>query len=89
MRLFSPLLAAVAAVAVLQPALAQDARTTRIETRPVYGAVVTVEHGVRVHRPVPPTDRLIVNPGGQTPMLLVVDGQRILSQSAQAITIGR
>ena len=44
--------------------------TTRIETRPYYGAVVTIEHGVRVYRPVPPTQHLIINPDGTTPLQL-------------------
>ena len=44
--------------------------TTRIETRPFYGAVVTIEEGVRVFRPLPNTDRVIINPGGQTPLTL-------------------
>ena len=52
------------------PALAQS--TTRIETRPFYGATVTVERGVRVFRPLPPHDRVIINPGGQTPLSLNV-----------------
>ena len=51
-------------------ALAEAAHTTRIETRPYYGAVVTIEHGVRVYRPVPPTQHLIVNPDGMTPLQL-------------------
>ena len=44
--------------------------TTRIETRPVYGATVTLEHGVRVYRPLPPQDRVIINPGGKTPLYI-------------------
>jgi hypothetical protein len=43
-------------------ALAEEAYTTRIETRPYYGAVVTVEHGVRVYRPVPATRHMIIDP---------------------------
>jgi hypothetical protein len=43
------------------PAFA-DSVTTRIETRQVYGATVTEEHGVRVIRPLPPHDRVIINP---------------------------
>jgi hypothetical protein len=39
--------------------------TTRIETRPFYGAVVTVEEGVRVFRPLPPHDRIIIQPDGK------------------------
>ena len=49
---------------------AEPAHTTRIETRPYYGAVVTIEQGVRVYRPVPPTQHLIVNPDGATPLQL-------------------
>jgi hypothetical protein len=64
-------LAAVAA-ALVAPAHAENAYTTRIETRPVYGATVTIEHGVRVYRPVPPTDRLIVNPD-RAPLVLSVE----------------
>ena len=44
--------------------------TTRIETRPFYGATVTLEEGVRVFRPLPRHDRVIINPGGQTPLSL-------------------
>jgi hypothetical protein len=43
------------------PALA-DAATTRIEPRPFYGATVTLEEGVRVFRPLPRHDRVIINP---------------------------
>ena len=46
-----------------------QADTTRIEPRPFYGATVTIEDGVRVFRPLPPHDRIIiVNPGGTTPL---------------------
>ena len=49
--------------------------TTRIETRPVYGATVTIEKGVRVYRPLPPHDRVIINPDGKTPLSIgIVDG---------------
>jgi hypothetical protein len=47
-----------------------DAVTTRIETRPFYGATVTLEEGVRVFRPLPSHDRVIINPGGKTPLSL-------------------
>ena len=40
-----------------------EPRTTRIEPRPVYGAIITREAGVRVFRPLPPHDRIIINPG--------------------------
>jgi hypothetical protein len=55
--------------------------TTRIETRPVYGATVTLEHGVRVYRPLPPQDRVIINPGGKTPLTLNIGEGGSYSQS--------
>jgi len=51
-------------------AASAESGTTRIETRPFYGAVVTIEEGVRVFRPLPTTKRVIVNPGGVTPLSL-------------------
>lgn len=47
-----------------------DSYTTRIETRPFYGATVTLEEGVRVFRPLPPDRHVIINPGAQTPLSL-------------------
>jgi hypothetical protein len=70
MRLLGSLLIAAAVAAVAGPVIAQQAQTTRIETRPYYGAVVTVEHGVRVTRPIPPTQHMIINPNGSTPLVL-------------------
>ncbi len=46
-----------------------DGYTTRIETQPVYGATTTVEHGVRVIRPLPPVRQVIINPN-RTPLSL-------------------
>ncbi len=57
-------------VSVAAPAALAEAVTTRIETRPFYGATVTLEEGVRVFRPLPRHDRVIINPGGQTPLSL-------------------
>jgi hypothetical protein len=68
--LFAPTLAALTAIAGVIPARADDARTTRIETRPVYGATVTIEEGVRVFRPLPSERQVIVNPGGAAPLSL-------------------
>jgi hypothetical protein len=65
-------LVAVALMGSAQAQTAQTAQTTRIESRPIYGATVTVEHGVRVYRPVPPTQHLIVNPD-RAPLVLNVD----------------
>lgn len=49
------------------PAFAESA-TTRIEPRPFYGATVTLEEGVRVFRPLPPHDRIIIVPRGVGPV---------------------
>jgi hypothetical protein len=64
--------AALAALGICwaAPAALAEARTTRIETRPFYGATVTLEEGVRVFRPLPRHDRVIINPGGKTPLSL-------------------
>ena len=61
-------LAALAAFATVPSALAGDARVTRIEPRPFYGATVTLEAGVRVFRPLPPHKNIIINPGHRTPL---------------------
>jgi hypothetical protein len=52
------------------PAVAEDAYTTRIVPRAVYGATVTIEEGVRVFRPLPSERHVIINPGGTTPLSL-------------------
>ena len=59
------------------PAFAQEAHTTRIEQQPYYGAVVTVEQGVRVFRPLPPHRHVIINPEGRTPIRLGVEETRV------------
>ena len=75
MRVLLSVVSLGALAAVVGTALAEPAETTRIETRPIYGgAVVSVEHGVRVYRPVPPTQRVIINPDGRTPLALIVEG---------------
>lgn len=77
MRILKPVAIIGAVAAWSSLAVAQQAQTTRIETRPVYGgAVVSVEHGVRVYRPVPPTKNVIINPNGQSPLALIIDGMR-------------
>lgn len=77
------LFAAIAAVDLLAPAtaLAQSPTTTRIETRPFYGATVTLEEGVRVFRPLPPHGRIIINPGGATPLSLSYEERRTVSHN--------
>ena len=70
------LIAAAGVAAGSLPASAQtyywsigvEPRTTRIEPRPFYGATVTIEAGVRVFRPLPPHDRIIINPDNATPI---------------------
>jgi hypothetical protein len=62
--------AAIASGLTAAPVAAQDAYTTRIEPRAVYGATVTIEAGVRVYRPLPSELNVIVNPGGTTPLSL-------------------
>ena len=56
-------------------ALAQSS-TIRIEPRPVYGATVTIEEGVRVFRPLPPDKYVIVNPNG-TPVNLGISQMNV------------
>jgi hypothetical protein len=71
LRSFIAAAAAVGLPLVLAaPALAIDSYTTRIEPRAVYGATVTIEEGVRVYRPIPSEQHVIINPGGTTPLSL-------------------
>ena len=65
-------LAGAGLLAAALPALAGDSTTTRIEPRPFYGATVTIEEGVRVFRPLPRHDRVIVNPDNATPITIDV-----------------
>lgn len=76
-------LAVMAVVAALLPAAAaaQEATTTRIETRAFYGATVTLEAGVRVFRPLPPHSKVIINPGGTTPLYLGHEEHRSTSHN--------
>ena len=62
-----------AALCSAAPAAFADDVTTRIETRPFYGATVTLEEGVRVFRPLPRHDRVIINPAGRTPLSLGIN----------------
>lgn len=72
---------AAALTALALPAAAQDARTTRIETRAFYGATVTIEAGVRVFRALPPHDRVVINPGGRTNLNLSLEEHRSTSHN--------
>jgi hypothetical protein len=57
-------------------AASAESVTTRIEPRPFYGATVTLEEGVRVFRPLPRHDRVIINPGNATPLTIDVGDTR-------------
>lgn len=58
------------ASAAVPASAGDDAYTTRIEPRAVYGATTTIEHGVRVTRPLPAERHTIINPGSLTPLNL-------------------
>ncbi len=81
MRLFGQLFVAatalVSSLVLAGSAFAVDPSTVRIETRPYYGAVVTVEAGVRVFRALPRTSKVIINPGGKTPLGLSFNETRV------------
>lgn len=71
-------LALTAALSLAHPAAAESF-TTRIEPRPFYGAVVTLEEGVRVIRPLPPERQVIINPNN-TPLNLGFNDTRVYEQ---------
>lgn len=56
-------------------ALADSAKTIRIEPRAFYGATVSLEAGVRVFRPLPPTTHMIINPN-KTPLNLTIKDEK-------------
>ncbi len=80
-KLTGATLIAIAATCLSTLAVAQDGRTTRIEPRPFYGATVTIEAGVRVFRPLPPTKHVIINPHGSTPLSLGFNETRVYKKS--------
>lgn len=82
MSRLSSALAAAALLLAVAPASAQT--LTRIETKPFYGAVVTIEGGVRVFRPLPPTGQMIINPGGRTPLSVSINEYRDYSGAGVA-----
>jgi hypothetical protein len=73
----TPVLAAVVSVS----AASAQSYTTRIETRPFYGATVTREEGVRVIRPLPPERQVIINPDGRTPLSLGFNETKVYQRS--------
>jgi hypothetical protein len=58
-------------------AVADDARTIRIEPRPFYGATVSVEAGVRVFRPLPITKEMIIDSGRQPIQLSITEERKL------------
>lgn len=67
-------IAALAAAVGTVPTLALgEAATVRIEPRNYYGAIVTIEKGVRVYRPLPPVKYVIINPGNAPVSLNLTD----------------
>jgi len=76
MRVLAVMCLVAATAAFPISASAQEASTTRIETRPFYGATVTLEAGVRVFRPLPPHSKVVINPGGKTPVNLGFEESR-------------
>ena len=60
-----------------------ESYTTRIEARPYYGAVTTIEHGVKVIRPLPPDRQVIINPI-RTPLSLDFSETNIYGYGASA-----
>lgn len=73
--------AVLAAALAFQSAPASaDGSTIRIEPRPYHGAIVTIEEGVRVFRPLPPTSHVIINPNG-TPLNIGISEKRVYQNS--------
>ncbi|WP_181338390.1 hypothetical protein [Hyphomicrobium methylovorum] len=79
-------LAACAFLALATCGAAADGYTTRIETRPIYGAVVTVEEGVRVFRPLPPDRQVIINPN-RTPLSLGFNETHVYGSSPSRVRV--
>ena len=84
-KLLTGAVGALAALFIPTAATAQyyamDGGTTRIEPRPFYGASVSIEAGVRVFRPMPSTNRVIVNPNGATPLSLGFNETNVYERS--------
>ncbi|MBS0232658.1 MAG: hypothetical protein JSR99_04145 [Proteobacteria bacterium] len=75
-------------LAIFAGAAGAESFTTRIETKPYYGAIVTLEHGVRVYRPLPPDRQVIINPD-RVPLNLSYSDTRVYSYRAGANYAGR
>lgn len=74
--LLAPLLAA-------SPADAGQSTLVRIEPRPYYGAVVTIEQGVRVWRALPRTQHMVINPTGAPVNVNITDIRETVTHRVQ------
>ncbi len=83
-RLFFSAIPALATLLPLAAASAEGAQTVRIEPRPYYGAVVTIERGVRVWRPLPPTRHMIINPTNAPVSVNITDIRETVQHSGPA-----
>ncbi|WP_298820083.1 hypothetical protein [uncultured Roseibium sp.] len=71
MKFFLKALCSAAALAAVSgTAAVAESGTVRILHDEPYGAIVTKEAGVLVFRALPPTRKVVVNPGGKTPLQL-------------------
>ena len=70
-------LATLMAQVVLASSALADPATLRIESRPYTSATVTLEQGVRVWRPLPATDRVIITPGNKARVHVHVGGDQL------------
>src|SRR5262245_58810905 len=68
-------------------AASAESFTTRIEPRPYYGSVVTVEQGVRVWRPIPPPRHMIINPTGSPVSLNLTDVRETSTHNGVPIAV--
>lgn len=75
--------AILVSAAAVTPVLAQS-QTIRIEPRPYYGAVVTLEQGVRVWRPLPATSHMIINPTNAPVSINVTDVRETVNHTGPA-----
>jgi hypothetical protein len=79
-------LALALSFATFSTAALADAVTTRIETRPYYGAIVTIEQGVRVWRALPPHDRIIIVPESAKNVRVNIDASSHKHQAPPSVS---
>ncbi|SRR6056297_2010736 len=86
LRFFTVVLFAVVAVCatLAASAYASDAQTIRVEPRAIYGATVSLEAGVRVYRPLPPTKKMIINSGNSPVNISVNETKKTVTHRSKA-----